>query len=821
MKTRFSGRFVLPMILGLTLMYGCAEKDYYDPDFGGGKKEKPLDLEVPANMDWEILGTADITVDVKDEYNGQYNYLIEILDADPANGEGYKVLDAGVAKQGKPYTTQIEYIKGIEKKVYIRETTPVGRVSITPRIISEIETTSTRSMTQTRTGSTDVPEEYKEESYNTSDAIELKGNEDWNQWDHYIESGKSYIIKKGETFTGVINHSSAYLNGGTFTLYIQGTWQPAAGSIQSANIIVLNGGKLDTQSHSSFLIADKSSLTIQKGGNLIGKDFCLATNVLAKNFGDITVETMRDLNTGSVLYNAKGANIKVTGNDTPDSNTIAVFTKGGISNFGTFVLDSKNNPIFKINSQDKTCHFYNGKDARIEVPEFIFGGIGINDGTIKCTNFKNDQGNPTFTNNCNIFACGTFEFIQTYGTLILNKGAISGGINKDGSFAPVPSVNCSNSPTIQMNNGSMIKATAMSLTDTKIIGGEGNVSLLKSETPITFGWTTKFSGNMVVECIAYNNGQALNSEGIKRYEPGKSGIIISTCDGDGGDGTETPDTPPHEPTEPDFPIEIEKSSDYTFAMEDQWPSYGDYDMNDVVVGISPKVKITNYGDMRYVENVKFKVKVMAVGALKQIAAAIQLDNVSPGQIQKVTYKKINADKLLGKSFYLNANGVEAGQDKAVIPLFENANQLLGGNYVNVGDADERYMEADPIEFEVIVQFNITNNTVKPEDLNYKNLNFFIMPNYTKIVDRNRRVEIHLAGYEPTNLANPDLFGTGVDKGGSSKYISEDNFVWGMIIPTDDWECPDEMVNIRDTYKYFEDWVMSAGKQHSDWYEDKD
>ena len=414
MRTNSSKRFTLPIILGLFAMYSCTEKNYYDPNYGGGQKENPLDIEVPADMDWNMLSTANVTVNVNDEYNGKYSYIVEILDADPYGEKEYEELGAGVAKKGKPYITSVAYAKGKEKKLYIRETSPVGRVSITPYTIgAEEEIIVTRSMSasnssvQNRGGnSTYTPKEYKEENYNTSGATELKGDINWNTPDNHLEAGKSYIIKKGSTFNGSINSNAEYSGSERFTIYVEGTWKPKNNSIKNANIVVLNGGIINTNSHSSFLLADNSELIIQTGAIFTGKDFNLTTNVTTKNFGTINVERMSDLNTFSLLYNAKKATITVSGDGTPNWNDNAVFTKGGISNFGTFILKTN---IFKINSQDETCHFYNGPEATIDVPIFIFGGIGTNDGTIICVDFKNEGGNPTFTNNCKIYACSNFN----------------------------------------------------------------------------------------------------------------------------------------------------------------------------------------------------------------------------------------------------------------------------------------------------------------------------------------------------------------------------------------------------------------------------
>lgn len=83
-----------------------------------------------------------------------------------------------------------------------------------------------------------------------------------------------------------------------------------------------------------------------------------------------------------------------------------------------------------------------------------------------------------------------------------------------------------------------------------------------------------------------------------------------------------------------------------------------------------------------------------------------------------------------------------------------------------------------ISFSIV--FN--NPTISAEAFNINKLNVFI------IVDgnRNQRKEIHVAGYQPTKLANTDLFGGNNDNShsGSKKYyISKENLAWGIMVPS--------------------------------------
>ncbi len=43
-----------------------------------------------------------------------------------------------------------------------------------------------------------------------------------------------------------------------------------------------------------------------------------------------------------------------------------------------------------------------------------------------------------------------------------------------------------------------------------------------------------------------------------------------------------------DPEDPKFPIIMDDNRNYAYLFEDQWPLYGDYDMNDLVLIIKGK-----------------------------------------------------------------------------------------------------------------------------------------------------------------------------------------------------------------------------------------
>ncbi len=750
----------------------------------------------PEGFDWAMTGTTTVTVEADDS---QYSTLVEILDANPFSTSEYNVLAAGVATPDKAFSQEVTYTQGATF-LYIRKTDSRKRVSVSTWDIPGAQTTTKAlKATVTTRASITVPN-YTQETYNTTGAIELSGTDDWSLDNKHLESGKSYIIKNN--FSGKIN--SNYVHSGTFTLYVEGKWTPNAESLslQRANIIVLNNGTIDASSNNSFLVADNSSLTIQSGGTFTGKDFKLATNVLVKNFGSITVNSMKNLNTSSTIYNAVGAKIIIAG-DASDSERSAssVFVDGSIFNLGQLTLQSG---YLQVNS-NKERIFYNGEHGTFNVTNFVMGGTTENYGTINAVKVSSG-GNPIFTNNCSFYVKESFSFKD--GTLTMNKGILAGGV-ENSIFMPIPTITCENC-NINMNNGSMIKAGVGNILNVKLYASGDNHSLVKATTSISTAWTTEFNGNLDIECPAGEFAKGQNSYKInlpaKLYEPNKSVAVITSC----SETSEIPDPTP-DPTNPTFPIVLENNKEYTYTFEDQWPLYGDYDMNDVVMTIKNRQYKLNSDNK--VQEFTFSINLDAVGATKSIAAAIMFDAIPASAISQAV---VLGNSNLVKSFSLSNKNIENGQDYAVVPLFDNAHAALGSSKyepINTVNGYASNTTAKNITF--TMKFDTPSLTT--EAFIIEKLNLFI------IVEGNssKRREIHVVKYPPTKLANTDLFGGNNDASsvsGKKYYISKDNLAWGIIVPTN-YKWTLEYNNIKSVYSKFESWVKSAGTENKNWWND--
>lgn len=240
----------------------------------------------------------------------------------------------------------------------------------------------------------------------------------------------------------------------------------------------------------------------------------------------------------------------------------------------------------------------------------------------------------------------------------------------------------------------------------------------------------------------------------------------------------------------------------TLAFEDLWPSTGDYDMNDLVVNYRYKY-VTNasnnvvelYGDFA----------VQAAGASFQNGFGVQFP-FAASAVKSVTGQKF-------KSNYITtaANGVEAGQTKAVIIPFDNHQALInnyaGAYFINTknelpkvtGDTAHVYM-----------QFTSPLST---STFGTAPFNPFLISNMR------REYEIHLPGNAPTDKANAKLLGTGEDVSNASTgiyYVSKNNWPWAISLPSS-FTYPLEGIKISDAYLHFLEWAKSGGTSYTDWF----
>lgn len=238
----------------------------------------------------------------------------------------------------------------------------------------------------------------------------------------------------------------------------------------------------------------------------------------------------------------------------------------------------------------------------------------------------------------------------------------------------------------------------------------------------------------------------------------------------------------------------------SLAFEDLWPSKGDYDMNDVVIDFES----THYRNsknlvVRIVD--KFTPKWSGAGQCNGFGYQL---GIPVGSVSKVEVKSDYNDYL---SFIkTDAKGMEIGQKKATIVLFENIKTIL---------------EQNTEKPNVSKSFTVTISLSGPTSIN--NLT---PPPYNPFIicgtDKGRRdKEVHLPNKQPTDLANMALLGTLNDKSSVSKgifYISDENYMFALHLPVT-FDYPEEKQRLENAYPRYSTWAASKGAVDTDWYLD--
>lgn len=606
---------------------------------------------------------------------------------------------------------------------------------------------------------------------------------------------------------------------------------------------IANGDVTFGASTSSVTIASDVTMSINNGT-------LKPCSKVYKNFGTITAATIT-ANMGSYpeIYNA--GTIEVTGvmdlvkmnfinkgeltvgqwfkvdnskvlNKGQLSSLNLEFTTSTFSNYGAILVDEQTG-VIKTNNTSNGSFIVN-HDKGIIKGYHLSGGVSVyNDSYGEFTIFENSSVDMLY-NSCALIVKEKFN----WGNVTLDNGSITGekpeNLNTSGSNAdqwkPVPVVMSNDSP-IQyiLKNGSVIKATLLHINRTPSnFRGEGNnPSLLQvGGVRISQGGDTNLK-DLVIEmpenAFTYdppyngvNNARWLTS-GCSTTGWGGSKNTFSTCGGYYYSGNEG-DPDPEDPEKPD----VEDKTVYTYAFEDQWPAYGDFDMNDIVVSID-KMTATN-------DNKKLSIKghIRAVGSSRKTGVGIQFLNVSSSGVT-----------LAGK--VQNGTPVfESGQNNPVVIISINAHKHCNPNiadddfsfYNTIPSAGSQY-NGNGAEFEIIMTFPTAEEATKA--MNVKNLDVFII---SKEAQGNiGRTEVHMANYAPTNLGTTALFGMSNDASANNTmlnvskkgyYISTEGLAWGICIPnTEVWKWPKEYMMITGVYPGFKNWVINGGQTEDlDW-----
>lgn len=515
--------------------------------------------------------------------------------------------------------------------------------------------------------------------------------------------------------------------------------------------------------------------------------------------GNLKLQNLTTNFTNSGILNING-NVEVNKNTLINTGTInangtsfALNTNANLENSGTLNLESETSNALATNSQSDLTN-----NGTIDVT----GDIDVNSGSM-------------IRNNCAMMCSGTFNINS--GDFELHSGYLKG--------AEAIKLNQNNS--VKIFDGSMISTVNLTMNSGGVQGSGTLNSILVT------GTFTIYNNNKVDGAIeAATDNLNITNGGIPDHfingatVVGLGGITnyieAGACNPDGigepdvvdTDNDGVPDEMDDYPSDPYraynnyFPNE---DSHATIMFEDLWPSTGDYDFNDLVVGVYGN-EVTNANND--VVEIKINFDVKAVGASFKNGFGWQFANLTPSDIQQVTGAVLLPS---GESkIFTNANGTEQGQDSAVIIAVENIENVLnraGGSMFNTVDNGQ-------VGTSDLVTINILFGETTPVSRNLigpSAYNIFLIKN------QNRDVEIHLSDRQPTNLMNTDLMGTVDDVSdplSGTYYKTASGLPWALLV-IEPMDYPIEQVPIIDAFPGFANWAQSGGAIDQDWYMNPD
>ncbi len=842
----FKRYYAIIALIAPFLLAACADNDVYNPDKVRpvAPAENPLgeDFVAPTGFDWSMITTVKLNIEVKDEFNGMYNYLAEIFTTDPLSDATATPIAADYAKAGKNYVVEISIPKSTEY-LYIRQTDPKQRKTVYQYSVPENGSTLNCKLYYTATGSRALGVigtmgwskitvgEYNEgQETNISVLVENPVFEDYS--DTQLKNGSVYIIKQGETFDGLL---TVQTQTNKATVIVKGTWNlTSTKEVQGLDIYVTEGGKLS----GSPILGANSTLEIQKNSSVDSENFTTKVFVPVKNFGTLKVSGDTKFNTSSTLYNARNATVEGADFDFGQARI-------EVTNYGSFSVRNvlRNNSGVIYNAEGATFNIAeyikitstmvlnrgkldvggtietnnnmsaiiaNYSTGTITADKIEGGGLVINDNLIEVNTYITDKYNtPELYNNCTFIVKSTL----TIANIVMDSGSLTGGRVSDKEWKPIPTVNILNNTKQELFNGSMIKATNFTSGDPcTIVGSTTEEASMIQTQKFVYKGTVTMQKNLILdrESEYYKDtplSEIKNPWMVKKEASvvttsyGEAPKAIQNCSGTVYPGNEG-DPDPGDPEKPD----VEDKTIYTYAFEDQWPAYGDFDMNDIVVTIN-KMTITDSKKLTIQGNIR------AVGSSRKTGVGIQFLNVS------------SSGATLSGKVQSGTPVFESGQSNPVVILSTNAHKYCNPSiadddftfYCTDPTAGSSYNSGDGAAFEIAITFPTAEEAKKA--MNVKNLDVFII---SKEAQGNvGRTEIHMANYAPTNLATTALFGMGNDAsahnsmlnvGQKGYYISTEGLAWGICIPgTEVWKWPKEYKIITAVYPGFKNWVINGGQ----------
>ena len=577
----------------------------------------------------------------------------------------------------------------------------------------------------------------------------------------WVADGKHFRVAKETTITKKfeVNATSGIYN--DVVIYVEGKMHVNGNTLNGPTIVVADGGELIVDGNTSCTNAGR--FIIMAGGKMTGTDGKLWDN-----------------SNGSYCYNA-----------------------------GTI----KFNGIMNLNG----TNFYNNGTVDVDV---LTGTAG----NTKFTNFGK------ITANTNSYNSSAFNQTWVNGCYVHFKSGAGLGpsIMLSGSRFDIDGECRDATGTIEMHSQSQLKVGGKLFANNLTINGPTNNSeyaIVKIGGLATWGGGLQ-TNNRVFFDFDPNEVYDNNNPSNKHSEQNRNAVLgyihywvneknalneITIPEGCGGTAGFNP-----EGNEGDEVIPEPESFSMRYCFEDNFPTPGDYDFNDVVLTVTPTLND---------KTLTIKVSLDAVGGTETIAAAMRLVGVKNSDLDSYTVTNAfpSIDGMGWGASYHNiehSDGFVPGSqepnltDNMVIVLFKDAHWAINPENANSGGPDRVfYNTVEPGDF---YTNNVTPTTAtytlvfKETEIANKMLaenlyDVFIVEPYNGAY-----WEVHTVGYKTAQVITPAK----PEPGYSQAYGN--NMPWAIKV-SGDFKYPYEWKAITNAYQTFGEWAKDSNNA-KDWYE---
>lgn len=779
-------------MLATALLAGACQKEV-----GANDPDPTVYPAISADFDWMLTRDMNITVEAPVVDDGKNpDYAVVRLFCSPILTDD-NLIAKGVVKASAPFRTALTLPAGAEN-VYVQTTLPDGVKSVRMYPVRETVHAAPAAMTAASSAAPRMVlarEELLPSDMPACPDLSLRAEADFEPQAiiRGIESGKSYqlganwafhaaaeyLIPAGAEIDGSIDLSGNQAPYRTPVLYVAGKLTLSRVQIGGATLAVLPGGEVTIGKVETNAVAENPAVYVFEGGTFSADEVNLSGKTLV-NKGTVRIvgkEGELDANNSTVIYNAASGVFTVR--DVELTNQTKVY------NDGSFTAED-----LELNSEAVFDNYANGKLTVTDECSLTNRAVLRQDGIAEFRELDAEGGGMIYIN-CHTVA----DEVDSEGGKFL-FGAGAGFDARD----------------VELQN-TLVEMASASIFTMDLYNEDGEeggthitgiaaedqtpaVVVIREKAVSSQWWGTKF--RQALEVVYTNHDKYKIDKGslidgaVMRME---QTVIIPEYRCNGG---REPVVPEPEP-EPAEEYEMVPGAAYTYCFEDNWPWFGDYDMNDAVVVVNVGRNISKDGGK--VKSLVIEWEPKAAGTTYTVAFAVQLDKVRASEVASVT----STFTGFGSGPFAR-QGLEEGQEFAVIPFFNSTKEVLSGSNTWPGQTSPTNRYTTTVEFAQPVDASAVVESA---------MNFFI-------VVKERSNEIHQPGYCVTSLgvtgkgctlpSDPFKFYMA-----SGERTADNYMMWSLRIPGD-FRYPAEGKDIRSVYAHFLTWAASNGTQHSEWYE---